>query len=233
MKKGVIAIFVSVLLISAGAFAETVTDGAISQEVTDYVKTFVEKGGIADEDIKEVKKLDQDDLPDEVEIKEINENKIGIYEVGYQEEPEEPVKKVFVVTYATNEFKKKSEFKNIQNLDFGYAGEALSSVCLKTATGVDSCESGYVMMHEGSITGISTSLTISSGAGKLQIKVYKNGEDTGFENVISSDDLNKIDYDLQSENVVTYQPGDIISVYVEQTGQLNYSNVVTIVETTS
>ena len=58
-------------------------------------------------------------------------------------------------------------------------------------------------------------------------------QDTGFSNIISSSDAKKIDYDLQSEDIITYEAGDVIAVYVENADNIKYSNVNTIIETTA
>ena len=232
MKKEVAVILIFLIFISAGAFAETVSNGAVSQEISSYVESFIQGQGIAKNEIKEIKKIDQSNLPDEVDIKKIDENKVGIYEVNYTQN--NASKKIFVVTYSTEQFKKEEiSSKNIQYLNFGYSGASSGSGYLKSATGVvTSQNNGYVMMRKGSVTGISTSMGIG-GTGKVIISVYKNGQDTGFSNVIEQNDAEKIDYDLQSENVVTYDAGDIISVYIESIGDVQWSDIITMVETTS
>lgn len=234
MKKEVFILFGFIFIILAGAFvfaAESNQLNSISQEVQNYVKGFVEKGGINETSVQSVTEIDKNSLPDDIDIKKIEDNKVGIYQVNYSDQGEQ--KKVYVITYSAEEFKKQEQPKNVQYLQFGKTlGSA--SVYLDSASGVESGEdNGYVMMRSGSITGISTSVIISDGNGKLSIRIYKNGEDTGFENLISSQDKKKLDYDLQSEDIVTYAPGDIISVYVEQIGDINWSRMTTMVETIS
>ncbi|MFA6022750.1 MAG: hypothetical protein WC781_01540 [Candidatus Pacearchaeota archaeon] len=234
MKKEVIVVLGFIFLISAGAFAQTISDGAVSKEVSDYVSSFVEKGGIDSDKITDIQQVDQSSLPDDVQIKTIDENNVGIYEVNYTEGNKS--ENLFIVTYSANELPKLETAitKNIQYLTFGFSGESVKSRYLDSATGVQSsAERGYVMMRPGSITGISTSLGIKDGTGKLYIKVYKNGVDTGFSNMITSSDQKKIDFDTQSENVLTYVPGDVIAVYVENVGNVDWNNVITTVETTS
>lgn len=228
MKKEVLLVIGIFFLVSAGVLAQEV---GISSEVEEYIKDFVEKGGIEKDKIKDVVEVDKNDLPNDLNIQDIGKNNIGIYEINYTEGDE--VKKIFVVTYATSEFKKKSVsvIRNIQNIYFTYSGVSSEDDFL-TASGVSLDNKGYVMLRSGSITGISTNLDIS-GNGRIFIKVYKNNVDTGFENLISSNDLKSLDYDLQSEKVVKYYPGDVISVYVTIEGEANWGEVVTIVETTS
>lgn len=236
MKKEAIIVFGLIVLI-AGAFAQTIpgTTGQVAQEVSTYIKSFVEKEGINEAQISEITQVDVNNLPKELDIKNIEANNIGLYEVNYTDN--NVSKKVFIVTYSTNELKQRTNYitKNIQSLIFGYSKESSTSNYLDTAAGVSSSENiGYVMMHSGSITGISASLEITEGStGKLFIEVYKNGQDTGFGNLITPSDSNKIDYDLQSEKIITYEPGDIISVYVQNTGDIAWKNAVVSVETTN
>ena len=232
MRKEAIFAIVIVILVSAGAFAQTISDSSISEEVSIYIKSFVDKEGIKGEQIKNVTQVDPNNLPDEVDIKKIEKNNIGIYQVNYVDNNTD--KKVFVVTFSSNELKKtEKETKNIQLLNFGYNGNSSDSSYIDTATGVrSSSDIGYVMLRPGSVTGASTSMKIE-GDGKVNIKIIKNGDDTGFSNTISSSDSKKKDYDIQSEGVISYEAGDVISVYVEVSGDVNWGDVVTIVETTS
>lgn len=230
MRKEVGIFLVLFVLVSAGAFAQTV---GISDDVNTYIKGFIEKGGLNGSSVDQIREINQADLPDDVEIKEIDKNKVGIYEVNYTGDSGDKGS-VYVVTYSTPKLKQKTESKNTQIFAFGSGSESTESKFLDSSTGVQTGENvGYVMMHSGSITGISSSLKILEGEGQLEIRVYKNGEDTGFENLISSSDDKKVDYDLQSEGVLSYEAGDIISVYVEQKGNLKWSSVITSLEVTS
>src|SRR3989344_912152 len=107
MKKEVILIFGLIFLVSAGVFAQSVSN-SLDKNVENYIKDFTQKAEIIQE----------------IEIKSIDENKIGIYEVNYTQNNE--TKKIFVVTYATTQLKKKESaiIKNIQNLYFGYSGNS-------------------------------------------------------------------------------------------------------------
>lgn len=232
MKKEVFLVFVLFFLVSAGVLAQSST--GLGESVEEFVKDFVGDTGLTNEEnIRDIRQINQSDLPDDVEIKDIDENKIGIFEVYYVDE--NTTKSVFVVTYATNDFKKKeiAITKNIQYLNFGFAGSSDEDSFLESSTGVSLNEGkGYVMLRSGSITGISTSLDLT-GEGKVFVSVYKNGVNTGFHNLISSEDNGKIDYDLQSEHIVNYIPGDVLSVKMESSGGVEWGQVVTIMETTS
>ncbi len=100
------------------------------------------------------------------------------------------------------------------------------------------------MMREGSITGLSTSLEVvegapkegvpsSEGKGEIEILIYKNGERVGFENMLNGDLGVKKDYDVQSNGVVTFEPGDVISVYANAEDGLIWKDVITIIEITT
>ena len=230
MNKEVFLIFLVLSILSVGVFAQESNDKG---KIEDFVENFIkDKEIIKGAEILDIVEINQTDLPDDLEIKNIEENKIGIYEINYTQNNES--KKIFVVTYATNNFAKKEDVnKIIKDIYFGYSGISSESGFLKSSVGVLSGNNkGYVMLRSGSITGISTSLDLE-GDGKVYISVYKNGEDTGFHNLISSDDKKRIDYDLQSENIVTYSPGDVISVYIQRSGNVEWGEVVTSVETTS
>ncbi len=240
MKKEVVIILALLFVFSASVLAQTISgengstaSKSISENAEEFIREFIEKTGVAkQEEVQSINEINQSSLPKDIEIKNVDENRVGIFEVNYIDNNES--KKVFIVTYSTLQLPTKElSMKNIQYLNFGYSKTSKESSYIETSTGVSlSDEKGYVMLRPGSITGISTSLDID-GKGKVNIKVYKNGEDTGFSNTISSLDKKKIDYDLQSENIINYLPGDVISVYVEKSGNAKWGNVITIVETTS
>ena len=217
------------VLLSVGAFTGAV-EGDVSDDVKNYVDSFLKKTGIGNEGIGEIKEVDQNNLPKEIDIEKIDKNNVGIYEVNYSKNNQS--QKVFVVTYTTHEFEpeKKIETNNIQYLNFGISGISNADSYLNSAVGVvTGSDNGYVMLRSGSVTGVSTSLDLS-GEGSAEIKVYKNGQDTGFSNLILSDDNSKKDFDLQSENIVIFDAGDIISVYVKTKGNVQWGDAITLVE---
>ncbi|PIN91889.1 hypothetical protein COU56_04425 [Candidatus Pacearchaeota archaeon CG10_big_fil_rev_8_21_14_0_10_31_9] len=230
MKKEASVFLILLVLVSAGAFAQ---NSGISGNIDNYVKNFIEKGGLNGSSVDQITEIDQSLLPDDVEIKEVDKNKVGIYEVNYTGDSGDK-ESVYVIMYSTPKLKQKAETKNVQIVVFGSSTSNNESKFLDSSTGVQTGENtGYVMLHSGSLTGISSSSGILEGDGQIAIKIYKNGEDTGFENLISFEDDKKIDYDIQSEGAVSYVAGDIISVYVEQRGNLKWGNVITSVEITS
>jgi hypothetical protein len=199
----------------------------VNDESSAYISSFLGKGGINPGEIKDVRSVDQSELPDGIDIKEISENQLSIYEAKIEKEGTE--KNLFIITYSTDKFlpKKEIQTKSIAYLNFGKKNIQSSSEFLDSFSG---SELGYVMVREGSITGISTNTELS-GTGFLRVKVFLNGEDTGFENLIVSEGGNEVDFDSQSEGIVTFYPSDVIQVYVES--NLNVNEIVSLVEITN
>ena len=216
-----------VLLLAGGVFAENL---AVSDEVDSFVTDVIGEKGIAKENVKSVEKVDFTDLPEEINIENIDETNLAVYEVDYGEE-----KPVFILTVSDTTFKK--TLKKIANkmiLNFGYSGEFSDSLFLETATGVQtSSEKGYVMMRPGSITGLSTNLEVLDikDSGEVEIIIYKNKEPMGFRNsfIVNVTGNNK-DYDLISKDTLTFEPGDVISVYTNVKGDLIAKDIITIME---
>ena len=216
-----------VFLLAGGVLAENLV---VSDEVEEFVKDVVKEKGINKENIKSVEKVDFDDLPEEVKLENIDETNLALYEVDYGEE-----KPVFVLTVSDTTFKKTlKEIANKMILNFGFRGELSDSVFLETATGVQTNEEkGYVMMRSGSITGLSTNLEVLevNDAGEVEIIIYKNSEPVGFRNgvLVNSTGVVK-DYDTVSKDTITFEPGDIISVYTEIDENIIIRDVITIME---
>ena len=69
---------------------------------------------------------------------------------------------------------------------------------------------------------------------EIKIVVVKNGEAISFGNSLDADSNGvKVDYDVQSNEVVTFVPGDVISVYLEDSNGAKYKNVITMLEITT
>jgi len=211
-------------------------DNYVKEKVKkDFIKDFVEKEDISEKDIKSIEQIDLANPPEEVKLgKEIEDTNVAIFQVDYEKQNES--KKLFVVTYSGEEFKVPLKLKPataIEYLNFGEAERVDGSAYLKTATNVKTSEkNGYVMMDYGSITGLSTSLEVlESSGGVIEIIVYVNGENVGLRNTIYSPELgtNK-DYDKESKDVIKFEPGDIISVYVKVNGKMVWTNVINLVK---
>ncbi len=219
---------IMVFLMASGVLAETI---GLSDNVKDIVNNIVEKQGISEEQIESIEEVSFDDLPEQIDLENIDTTNLAIYKVDYGTD-----KPVFVLTVSdeTSVESKKipGGISKMMLLNFGNNGMMEEPEFLDTATGVKgSLEKGYVMMRDGSITGLSTNLEVISGSGDIEIVIYKNGEAAGFRNTISGDSAEvKTDYDVQSLGTVNFEKGDVLSVYVKSEGDVVWKDVITLVE---
>lgn len=215
-----------VLFLATSVVAETVS---VTQDVEDLVKDVAETKGVDKENVEEVREVDFEDLPDEVKLENIDETNLALYEVNVTGEE----KPVYIITASETKFKKIiSKFTRKMFLNFGFNSEINESTYLKSAVGVlGNLEKGYVMMREGSVSGISTNLEVVSGEGEIEILIYKNKELVGFRNSfkVTSPQVYS-DYDTVSEDILMFYPGDVISLYVEVEGDLVVKDINTLLE---
>ncbi len=242
MKKLFLGVMVVLLLLAIGAFAISAqTNGNVSnigEKVSGYVQDFVSKKGIQSQDIKDIRKVDFGSLPKEVNIQNVGDNNLAIYEINYSANNKN--QKVYVITYSVDQLRAQGDIILAQDkrnfLDFGFPGIMNETGFLETSTGVKtSGAKGYVMVRDGSITAISTNLeTIQSNPGQIEIIVLKNGEPINFGNTISTDSLGvKKDYDVQAKDIVNFKSGDVISVVAKKTGDVAWRDVITMIEITT
>ncbi len=227
MKKGLIIFLIfGILFLGAGVFAESLR---ISGETEGFVRDVAVSKGVPAENIREVKELNLNDLPEEIKLENIDETNLALYQVNLEGE-ERPV---YVITASETKLKKMiMKFTNKMFLSFGYSGELYDSSYLKSATGVlGNLDKGYVMIREGSLTGISTNLEVIDGSGAIEVMIYKNGELMGFRNTFYIEENGVYtDYDTLSDNLLTFYPGDIISLYAELNGNLKVKDINTLLE---
>lgn len=210
----------------------------IGEKTSAFIEDFVEKRGIDVDKINSVSQVDFDNLPKEVNIENVDDTNLAIYEVDYDEDGED--KQVFVISYSVEQLRSQGDIivahDKRQSLDFGHSGTMTGFGFLNTAAGVEtSLEKGYVMAREGSITTISTNLEVlGMEEGSIEIVVYLNGVPVSFGNTLDSSTLGvKKDYDVQSKDTVRFEPGDVVSAYVRGEGDASWSDVITIVEITT
>jgi len=226
MKKLLLTftIIISVLLV-AGVLAETLP---VSEEINSLVKNIAKDKGITDEQIVGINEVDFESLPEEINIENIDDTNLALYEVDIGGE-----KPIFVIAVSDTTFKKiEKEAANKMFLNFGLNRDTKGPVFLETSTGVETNEEkGYVMMRDGSITGLSTNLEVIKGLGEIEIIIYKNKKEVGFRNVISVTEVGiKKDYDIQSEEIVTFEAGDTISIYLKTNGDITLTDITTLIE---
>jgi len=171
-----------------------------------------------------------------VNLQNIDAGNLALFQINFTVGPP-----VYVITLSDSRYEKylarPVDLKR-SYLNFGHAGKMPTVGFLETATGVEtSIEKGYVMIRSGSITGISTNLDITKAdavAGQVDIIIYKNGVQIGFGNTLIATSMGvKTDYDIQSQGIITFVPGDIISVYVGDLGNVDWQDVTTLIEITT
>ncbi len=231
MKRfSIVFTFAIVLLLGASVFAQT---NSITDNTEEFVKNVAIKKGISEDKIESVEKVDMNDLPEEVNLGNIDETNLQMYKIAISEE-----KPIYVITASDEKFKKElQKFANKMLLNFGFAGEIESSTFLMSPTGVQgSYEKGYVMIRDGSITGLSTNLeTEEDLEGEVaEIIIYKNGKVTGFRNTINLDEKgSKVDYDTMDEGTLNFEKGDIISSKILLSSGAKVRDVNTLLEITA
>jgi len=228
LKRVFVIVVFGILLTASGVFAETI---GLTEEVKEIIEDIITKKGIEEENITSIELVDYNNLPDAIKIENIDDTNLAIYKVEIGED-----RPIYVITASNELFEGISKTPTTGEallLNFGYEGEMKKKdEFLKTATGVEtSLEKGYVMMRGGSITGISTNLEIVRGEGEIEVVIYRNGEAVEFGNSFVGDSEGvKKDYDVQSEETVKFEAGDVISVSVEADGDVVWKDVITMVE---
>jgi hypothetical protein len=241
----VIIVLITSVVITAGGTDESkevtkekIEESAVPESAQTYVEDFVEKKGINPNDINNITEVNFNDLPKEVNIENVDDSNLAIYQINYNKSSQSQ-DKVFVITYSVEKLKSQGDLIVSQDkrefLNFGFSGEADSSKFLRSASGVEgSLEKGYVMMRSGSITGISTSLEILNGSGNIELVIYKNGKAIQFGNTFTADSSGiKEDYDVQSRGTVTFEAGDVISAYARVSEGISWEDATTLVEITN
>ncbi len=211
----------------------------IPNSIYQYVLDVAEKKGILPTDVSLVKKVDFESLPKDIDIRNVGDTNLAIYEISYDDGGIED--QIYVITYSVEELETQSDIiigqDKRQFLNFGFAGKMSNSGFLKTATNVEtSLEKGYVMTRPGSITAVSTNLEVLKAAegSYIEVIVYVNGERFRFGNLISAESSGiKKDYDVQSKGIVNFNAGDVISVKLVGEGDTSWGDIITLVEITT
>ena len=233
----VVLFIVGAIIISAQPTGNGETLGST---VSGYIQDFVHGKGISSDNITGINEVDFNALPKEVNIKNVNDNNLAIYQVNYSDGENQNSKSIYVITYSVDKLQSQGDLIVSQDkrnfLDFGYEGVMNQSGFLDTSAGVETSSSkGYVMVRDGSITAISTNLeVIQANPGQIDIEVLKNGQPISFGNTFSTDNIGiKKDYDVQASGNVEFHAGDVISVLVKGQGNISWRDVITLVEITT
>jgi hypothetical protein len=225
MKKYFAFLILGIILVGV-AFAQTTQ---ITQEVEDFVKNVAKSKGIEEERVASIKDVDFKKLPTDLNLQNIDETNLALYEVQVTDEE----KPVYIITASKTKIEKTiAEFAQKMLLTFGYNEVIKETTFLKNAVGVlGSHEKGYVMIRDGSITGMSTNLEAIDGAGNVEIIIYKNGEKVGFRNSFTITETKTYkDYDSISKNILNFEKGDLISVEVKISGNIQLRDITTLLE---
>ncbi len=225
MKKYFTFLILGIILVGV-AFAQTTQ---ITEEVEDFVKKVAKSKGIEEEKVSDIKEVDFKKLPKDLNLQNIDETNLALYEVQVNDDE----KPVYIITASKTKIKESiAEFAQKMLLTFGHDEVIKETTFLKNAVGVlGSHEKGYVMIREGSITGLSTNLETIDGAGNVEIIIYKNGEKVGFRNSFTITETKTYkDYDTISKEVLNFEKGDLISVKVDISGNLQLRDITTLLE---
>lgn len=207
--------FLAVLFLSVIFFVSA--DFVVFEEES-YIRSLTEKQGI--ENISNITKLDKSFLPDEIDVSNIEENQVGIYEIEYDDFG--ILRNIFVVSYISDEVVEVFREPVENSFYFTFNKNNLS---------FSSFVGSYVMLKSGSITGLSSFVSLS-GNGKVFLYVYRNGESINFFNEISSGEVDTIDFDLQSVGLNEFDEGDILSLYIVLEGEVSIDEVSSILKVT-
>jgi hypothetical protein len=224
MRKVIVSLVAVLLVLSVGVFAG-------SNNIAKDIVNFVEKKGISIDD-SNISEVNFSDLPGGVDIEKIENSSVVIYKIDYGIRP------LFVVSNSNN---KKiapsiSEYKYKSLLNFGVNGKIDSSSFLNMDGVKGGSENGYVMMRSGSISGISSILNVVEYKEEevIEVRIYKNGKVVGLRNSLNAEKKGSfVDYDTLSEDIIKFDAGDIISVYVNFGDGVSIANVVTVLEIVS
>lgn len=228
MKKIFALFIISVIMLGTTVIAQTVTP---EKSVDELVEEVIQTKGIDRELVEGVEEVDFNDLPEEINLKNIDDNNLALYAVNVTGEE----KPVYIITASQTLFEKTvKKFAQRMALNFGFSGEVSQTTFLKTATGVVTMlDKGYVMTRDGSITGLSTNLEIVKRTNDFPIEVliYKNGELVGFRNTFNAESVGVFnDYDTISGETLIFQKGDVISMKVNVPGGTVVKDITTLLE---
>ncbi|MEX0920328.1 MAG: hypothetical protein WDZ69_01965 [Candidatus Pacearchaeota archaeon] len=209
-------------------------DEDLGEDISNFVKKVAKGKGISEAEIKNVRRADFNDLPKGIDLGNIDDTNLALYELTDSSD-----RPIYVLTVSDETFRKtlSSEDYKRSFLSFGFSGEMSDSGFLKTATDVEtSLEKGYVMTRGGSLTALSTNLEVTEtdASGDVEIVVYINGDRINVGNILSTEsEGSKKDYDVLSGGVAEFEAGDVVSVELKSNGEAVWQDVTTLVEITT
>lgn len=228
MKKIFSLFIIGIILLGVTVFAQ---DLNTDKKAQDFVKEVAQKKGIEEDKISGVKELNLNELPEEVNIKNVDTTNLALYQIDVDNE-ENPV---YVVTASSKFFKETlKKYSQRMLLTFGLAGEAQDSTFLKTSVGVTTdLQKGYVMTRDGAISGLSTNIEIveKSSPQPIEITIYKNSEKVGFKNEFYETEPGiYVDYDQANGGILSFERGDVISLEINVPENTKVKDITSLLE---
>lgn len=228
MKKIFSIFMIGIILLGVSVFAQEVST---EKKVQDFVKDVAEKKGIEEDKIEGIKELNLNDLPQEINIQNVDSTNLALYEIKVNGE-ETPV---YVITASSKFFKETiKKYSQRMLLTFGHSGNIEETTFLKTATGVTtSLEKGYVMTRDGAISGLSTNIEIISKdtSEPIEIIIYKNSQKVEFKNEFFETKPGiYVDYDQINGGILTFERGDLISLQIKIPTQTQVKDITSLLE---
>ena len=103
---------------------DEVSDTNVSEAVYDFVLDFVEKRDVLPSEVSKIREVDFDSLPKEVNIENVGDHNLAIYEISYEEDGKKD--KVYIISYSVKELKAQCDLiiahDKRQVVNFGYDG---------------------------------------------------------------------------------------------------------------
>lgn len=228
MKKLLGFFVLGILLLGASAVAQEIS---LDSKADQFVRDVAKIKGVEDENVRGIRELDINDLPEAVSLENIDYNNLAVYEIQVENE-DAPV---YVVTASSKFFKETARvFAQKMLLNFGLSGEVSEDTFMKASGEVTtSINKGYVMPRSGSVTAISTNLEVVSGEGfePVEVVIYKDSEEVGFRNSFNLKEPSVYsDYDTISSDTLKFDKGDVISVEVRVPEGTSVKDVITLLE---
>jgi len=227
MKKTYSIFLALFVVLAATAFVQSLSSNS---PINSLVTNALQKRGINSSDITSINKVNFTNLPNEVNINNIDKTNLALYKVNLSGKGP-----VYVITASDQLFKNTiKRYSQKMLLTYGVAGEIASSSYLKTAAGVPtSLTQGYVMPRDGSITALTTNLNIISkqSTKPIEIIIYKNGKEVGFRNTFNSNQTGvQNDYDTISQKTINFNKGDVLSIKVLVPTNIKVQDITTLLE---
>ncbi len=215
MRK-IFAFFVMVVFVLAVVFAE------VDRDVEDFIKEVDKVSNIANK-IESINEINFSDLPDKVNINNIDDGNLAMYEINVAGGAP-----VYVISAA------KKLISNIKSSVGSFFGSDLifrSEKIISRPSYIDGESGGYVMVGSGSIVGLSTSLDVLQGSkGEVEIIIEINSKQVGFRNNIEAEGGFKIDFDEISYGTINFKTGDVINIIVNVPEGVSVENVNSLIQ---